>query len=63
LVGHPVWVEPSLDDADDLKALKVALEKNQQAQAAFETLALDLPYLLMGDKYPAYKKRWGANKK
>lgn len=63
LVGHPVWVESSLDDSEDLKALKVSLEKNQQAQAAFETLALDLPYLLMGDKYPIYKKRWGAKKK
>ena len=56
LVAHPVWT--SAWDGDAMQDLKVALEKNQQARAAFESLALDLPYLLTGDKYPAYKKAW-----
>lgn len=61
LIAHPAWVEPF--EAEDMKELKVALEKNQQAQAAFQKLALDFPYLISGDKYPAYTARWGVGTK
>jgi HNH endonuclease len=60
LVAHPAWTADF--EVDDMQVLKIALEKNQQAQKAFEALALDLPYLLTGDKYPSFKKRWAAKK-
>jgi hypothetical protein len=59
LVEHPVWVT-TFDEGpnrDGMQDLKIALEKNQQAQKAFEALALDLPYLLV-DKYPKYVEVW-----
>ncbi len=59
LVDHPVWFAPF--DTEPLQTLKVSLEKNQQAQGAFEALALDLPYLLTGDKYPAFRKIWATS--
>jgi hypothetical protein len=62
LVAHPAWVQ-KFEGSADLMELKVALEKNQQASDSFEKLALDLPYVLTGEKYPAYKNRWGTNKK
>jgi hypothetical protein len=57
LVAHPAWKAPY--ETEEMQALKVALEKNQQSQKAFEALALDLPYLILGDSYPSYKTVWG----
>ena len=59
LVSHPAWTA-DFNSTNRMKALKVSLEKNQQAQKAFEALGLDLPYLLIGDKYPVYKAVWGS---
>ena len=58
LVAHPAWTAEYASDG--MRALKVSLEKNQQAQKAFEALALDLPYLLTGHKYPKYKEVWSG---
>ncbi len=57
LVAHPAWTAPFEREA--MQTLKVSLEKNQNAQKAFEGVAFDLPYLLVGPVSPAYKTVWG----
>jgi hypothetical protein len=59
LVDHPVWSEDHNRD-DRMKAVQGALERNQEARAAFEEVALDLAYLVVGPDYPAYKTYWRA---
>lgn len=57
LVNHPVWNEPFTRDAH-MEAVKNALEKNQEARKAFEGIALDLPYAILGDQSPTYVAYW-----
>jgi hypothetical protein len=57
LVNHPVWNEPFSRDAG-MEAVKNALEKNQEARKAFEGVALDLPYAILGDQSPTFVAYW-----
>jgi hypothetical protein len=57
LVGHPAWTAEF--ESEEMLALKGSLDKNQNAQKAFEGVALDLPYLLIGPTTGPYKKVWG----
>ena len=59
LVAHPAWSAEF--DTDRMRTLKLALEKNQNAQKAFENVALDLPYILVGTGSPTYKEAWGKS--
>ena len=56
LVAHPAWV--SEFDTDRMRTLKLALEKNQNIQKAFDGVALDLPYVVMGGTTSGYKEAW-----
>ena len=57
LAAHPVWKADLGRDAE-MRAVKLALEKNQNIKDSFEGVALDLPYLLLGEKYPIFAKQW-----
>lgn len=58
LVAHPAWnAEYS---SEPMKVLKASWDKNQNAQRAFEGVALDLPYLLVGNTSPSFMKTWGV---
>jgi hypothetical protein len=57
IVNHPVWSEPYSRDRF-MEAVKNALDKNQEARQAFENVALDLSYVVLGDEAPQYKKYW-----
>ena len=41
-----------------MKAVKIALEKNQDIVEAFEGVGLDLSYLVMGKDATPYKTYW-----
>jgi hypothetical protein len=57
LVNHPVWSEPFTRDKE-MEAVKNALDKNQEARQAFESVALDLSYVVLGDDVPQFKNYW-----
>jgi hypothetical protein len=59
LVAHPVWTAEF--ESPEMQAVKVSWEKNQNAQAAFEGVALDLPYLIVGET-SGFKKLWSSSK-
>ena len=56
LVTHAAWTADP--DSDEMRALQISWEKNQNAQKAFEGVALDLPYLLIGSSHSTYKNMW-----
>lgn len=58
LVSHPAWTAP-FDTNEQMKKLKLALEKNQEVAKALEDLGLDLSYLLLGTT-PSHKKVWSS---
>ena len=57
IVGHPVWTADFDRDAK-MKAVKIALEKNQDIAEAFEGVGMDLSYLVMGKDATPYKSYW-----
>jgi hypothetical protein len=57
IVAHPVWSEPYTRDGR-MEAIKNALEKNQEARKAFEGVALDLSWAVVGDESVAFKSYW-----
>ena len=57
IVSHPVWTADFERDAK-MKAIKIALEKNQDIAEAFEGIGFDLSYLVMGKDATPYKTYW-----
>jgi hypothetical protein len=57
IVSHPVWTTDYAEH-DFMPAVKQALEKNQDAEAAFQGAALTFSYLLAGTEDTAYKNAW-----
>ncbi|MGH2462002.1 MAG: hypothetical protein ACRDFZ_00050, partial [Candidatus Limnocylindria bacterium] len=57
IANHPVWSEPYSRDGG-MEAVKNALERNQEAKQAFETVGLDLAYAVVGDDSGAFKAYW-----
>lgn len=58
LVDHPVWTA-QWDRDGWMEAVKIALEKNQGADSAFEDVGLTLEYMVLGKGATSYKKYWG----
>jgi hypothetical protein len=57
IVEHPVWTA-EFDRDERMAAVKVALEKNQEAGPAFTAVGFDLAYLVLGKDSPNYKGYW-----
>ncbi len=58
LVAHPAWTA-KFNSSAAMQTFKAALDKNQNVEEAFEGVALDLPYLVVGsDQSGTYKKVW-----
>ena len=60
LVEHPVWTA-EFDRDEKMAAVKVALEKNQEAGTAFEAVGFDLAYLVLGKDSTTFKAYWGQS--
>lgn len=57
IVDHPVWTAEFDRDAK-MRAVKTALEKNQEITDAFQGVGLDLSFLVMGKDATPYKTYW-----
>lgn len=57
LVEHPVW-NADFGRDDSMRAVKAAMEKNQQAEAAFSSVGLTFEYMIVGREAEAFKSYW-----
>lgn len=57
LVKHPVWTA-AFDRDDEMKAVKVALEKNQDFETAFQRVGFNFEYAILGKDSDSYKSYW-----
>ncbi|WP_159802738.1 HNH endonuclease [Arthrobacter zhaoguopingii] len=58
IVEHPVWTAAFNRD-EKMAAVKVALEKNQEAAPAFAGVGFDFAYVVLGKQAPTYIQYWG----